>query len=153
MPLPHFASAADLVKSINGYFEYLDGEFHYEDKPGKTNHDDPVSQRKVYDREPEPATIAGFALYLGFNSIQALEDYAENGELSETLKWGRLRIEAHYERKLHAQSSTGAIFALKKMGWTDKPETKPAAQLPKTMQVEVLNSGPPPAGSEKEVVL
>jgi len=150
---PSFVDSPDMVKKINSYFDFLDGEFHYEDKPCKTNNDEPAPQRKVYDREPEPATLAGFALHLKFNSVQAFEDYVDIGELCETLRWGRLRIEAFYEKKLHAQSSTGAIFALKKMGWNDKPEPRPTEQIPKTIQVEVLNSGPAPAGNEKDVEL
>ncbi|MDP9080906.1 MAG: DNA-packaging protein [Bacteroidota bacterium] len=153
MSPPYFADSPHLVKCINSYFDYLDGEFHYEDKPGKVSADQPVPQRKVYDREPEPATLAGLALHLGFNSVQAFEDYVETGELSETLKWGRLRIEAYYEKKLHAQSSTGAIFVLKKMGWTDKYEPKPTVATPTVMDIVVHNSGPLPAGNEKDVVL
>jgi hypothetical protein len=31
-------------------------------------------------------------------------------------------MEAHYESKLNGQYSSGAIFALKNFGWTDKQE-------------------------------
>jgi len=154
MTHPNFTNAPHLVARIDAYFFSIEGEYHFEDKPGgKVTEDQPAPQHKVWDREPEPATFSALALHLGFNSLQAFDDYTGNGHLADTLKWGRLRIEASYEKKLHNQSATGAIFALKRMGWNDR-EDKPAGILPfKTIQVEILESGPPPAGSEKEVLL
>ena len=77
----------------------------------------------------------------------------ETGRFAEVLKWGHLRIEASYEKKLHAQSATGAIFALKNMGWNERSDNKPAEEVPKTVKVEIHESGPKPAESEKEVIL
>jgi hypothetical protein len=149
MPKPVFINADDLAARIDSYFTFIEGEYHLENKPGK----DTDVTIKVCDREPEPATFAGLTLYIGFNSRQAFDDYEQNGPFAETLKYGRLRIEASYEKKLHAQSSAGAIFALKSMGWNERAEVKTGEQLPKTMQVEIIESGPKTAGNEKDVVL
>jgi hypothetical protein len=154
MILSCFINKDALLAHINAYFSFIEGEYHLESKPGKIT-DEPAPTHKVWDRDPEPATFSGLALFLGFNSIRAFEDYIETGELSDVLKWGRLRIEASYERKLHAQSATGAIFALKYMGWNERTEAKQTGgeQLPKTIKVEILESGPKPAESERDVIL
>jgi len=154
MNQPYLASEASLTGRIADYFTFIEGEYHLENKPGKESKDQPAPAQKVWDREPQPATFSDLALHLGFNSLHAFENYIESGEYNEVLKWGRLRIEASYERKLHAQSATGAIFALKNMGWNEHTESKPQTeQFPKTLPVEVLLTGHEPAQSEKEVVL
>ncbi|ASU33152.1 terminase small subunit [Mucilaginibacter xinganensis] len=152
---PYFTDEAALLSKVDAYFNFIEGEYHLECKPGKEKEHKELHSPsiKVWDRDPEPATFAGLALFLGFSSINALDDYTDTGEYPEALKWGRLRVEASYEKKLHAQSATGAIFALKAMGWSDRGEGKSGAQGPKTIKVEVLESGPEPAESEKEVVL
>jgi len=149
----YLASEASLTSRINDYFIFIEGEYHLENKSGKESKDQPTPTQKIWDREPQPATFTDLALYLGFTSLQAFDTYTASGKYSETLKWGRLRIEASYERKLHAQSATGAIFALKNMGWNERTESKPQTEAPKTVTVTVLETGPRPAGSEKEVVL
>jgi hypothetical protein len=67
-------------------------------------------------------TITGLALALGFESRQSFYDYEKDGEFSYTIKKLRLTIEAGYESKLHENGCTGAIFALKNFGWSDKTE-------------------------------
>ena len=153
MNQPYLASEASLTSRINDYFIFIEGEYHLEEKPGKETKDQPAPTQKMWDREPQPATFTDLALHLGFTSLQAFDNYTENGKFNETLKWGRLRIEASYERKLHAQSAAGAIFALKNMAWNERGEAKQQPEGPKTVTVTVLDSGPRPAGSEKEVVL
>jgi hypothetical protein len=154
MPAPSFSNAEDLSRRINAYFDYNDGEFHMEEKSVKNPKDGPGPEQKIWDREPEPATFTGLALFLGFNSRQEFEDYENNGEFSTVLKLGRLRIEAGYEKKLHYQSPTGAIFALKNMGWNDKPEGK-NENIPviTTLNIEIHETGIKLAGSEKEIIL
>ena len=148
-----FTDKSDLTARINTYFNFIEGEYHLETKPGKETKEQPTPAQKVWDRDPEPATLAGLALSLGFNSIGAFDDYMERGEFAEVLKWAHLRIEASYEKKLHAQSAAGAIFALKNMGWNERKEIKPAEEQSHTLAVQVFESGPMPAESEKEVVL
>jgi hypothetical protein len=150
---PCFTDQHDLALSIDAYFNFIEGEYHLEIKPGKETKEHAAPTQKVWDRDPEPATFTALALFLGFNSIRAFDEYMANGDFAEVLKWAHLRIEASYEKKLHAQSAAGAIFALKNLGWNERSEGKPAEDEPKVIQVQILESGPKPAETEKEVML
>lgn len=82
---------------------------------------------KKCDDEETPYTVTGLALDLGFLSRQSIYDYAygkvgqENSELySYTTKKALLKVENYAEKKLYSNHSTGAIFALKNRGWSDK---------------------------------
>lgn len=68
-------------------------------------------------------TISGLAYYLGFASRQSFYDYEKKEGFSYTIKRARLFIEVEYEEQLQHGNTTGAIFALKNMGWKDKTET------------------------------
>lgn len=72
-------------------------------------------------------TISGLALYLGFSSRKAFYDYENKLEFSDTIKKARFRIENEYEKQLYNDKCTGAIFALKNLGWKDKTETEVTA--------------------------
>lgn len=74
-------------------------------------------------------TITGLALYLGFESRQSLYDYGNRNEYSYIIKRSQTRVEQEYEKKLHDGSCTGAIFALKNMGWKDKTETEHSGKV------------------------
>lgn len=105
---PIFKNAKQLAKKVDAYFEYIKGEFHGSGK------------KKVWDRQPEPATITGLVLYLGFTSRQSLTDYEEMNEVySDIIKYARTRVSHEYEKKLSEAKPTGSIFALKNMGWSD----------------------------------
>lgn len=67
-------------------------------------------------------TITGLCLYLGFESRQSFYAYELKPEFSYTIKKARLFIENEYEEMLATGNVTGAIFALKNFGWTDKQE-------------------------------
>jgi hypothetical protein len=113
-----------------------------------------ATKKPTWLREPEPPTITGLALFLGFDSLQIFEDYEKKGKFGAALKRGRLQIEAVYEKKLHQQAPAGAIFVLKTMGWQDKADAK-AASTPtvRTMKILIIETGPTPVSTEKEVVL
>ncbi len=139
-------TAIKLAEKADAYFSYIEGEYHLETVAGK--------EKKVTDREAEPATLAGLALFLGFNSRMDFEDYEQSGEFGHVLKRSRLRVEALYERKLHQQSPSGAIFALKTFGWKEKADDKTVNTGPaKSLKIEIIETGHQPVGSEKEVVL
>lgn len=104
-----------LISACDEYFEYIKGE-------AAKNKDDEIDYDR-WVREPEPATVTGLVLFLGFSSRQSLDDYAKKEEFSDIIKKARLRVENKYELKLHGTTNTGAIFALKNMGWKDKIET------------------------------
>lgn len=73
--------------------------------------------------DKKPITISGLAYYLGFDSRQSIYDYKEREEFSYILKRATFFVESQYEDKLSGTTPTGAIFALKNMGWRDKVET------------------------------
>jgi hypothetical protein len=145
-----FTTADELDVLIAQYFEHIKGVSHQEERPGKTVKSKPVKVT-VWDREPEPATVAGLALYLGFSSRQALELCEVKGKYASVLKRARLRIEELYEKKLHTQYTSGAIFALKSMGWNERTDTIELGNI--KLKIEIVQSGPQLAASEKEVVL
>ena len=76
----------------------------------------------VEDIKTETPTITGLAYYLGFDSRQSMYDYEEKKAFSYIIKRAKLRIEAYYEGLLMKQYSSGAIFALKNLGWSDRQE-------------------------------
>jgi DNA-packaging protein gp3 len=147
-----FQYCAELKKLIDDYFDYIEGDYYEAEKPAKDGKTTTIE--KIWDRDPEPPTLAGLMLFLGFTSRQLFDSYCTEGEFADVLNRGRLRIEACYEKKLHSQSATGAIFALKSLGWNEKPEiTKKDAEIFKTLKIEIIETGPTLAANEKEVVL
>jgi len=81
--------------------------------------------------------ITGLALFLGFESRQSFYDYEKMDGYSYAIKRARTRIELSYEIDLRKQSNSGAIFALKNMGWTDKQEVEQTVITPKAPVIEV----------------
>lgn len=69
-----------------------------------------------------PITWTGLALYMGFCSRAELGNYEDYNGFSYSVKRARMIVENAYETRLHGNSPTGAIFALKNMGWTDRQE-------------------------------
>lgn len=108
---PHFESPEDLKNKIEEYFE------------------SGVRTRTIFagkDKEPfnvPVPTITGLALYLGFESRQSFYDYEKRSQFSYIIKKARTFIEREYEEMLASGNVTGAIFALKNMGWTDRTQT------------------------------
>lgn len=149
-----FTTDRQLKALIAAYFKYIKGEYHLEDTPAKGKGGDEMVKQKIWDREPEAPTISGLAHYLGFDSRDAFNQYELTGEFASTLKRSRLRIEAEYEKKLHQQPSSGAIFALKNLGWHERVSTIADEQSPVCeLHIEVIEGTIPPASSEKEVSL
>jgi hypothetical protein len=113
-----------------------------------------LSNSKPKEHTALSPTIAGLALHIGFNSKDEFEEYERRGRFKAVVIQARLKIISYYESRLHYPSPTGAIFALKSMGWTDKP--KAVAKAPrkvKSITVKLVETGPKPASSEKEVQL
>ena len=67
-------------------------------------------------------TITGLVLSLGFCSRNSFYDYEKKPGFEYTVKRARTFIEKEYEEQLQQGNVTGAIFALKNMGWKDKTE-------------------------------
>lgn len=71
----------------------------------------------------ERATVTGLVYFLGFADKKSLRDYKEKELFSPLIKRMLLLVEKSYEMMLGDKSATGAIFALKNMGWIDKVNT------------------------------
>ena len=79
--------------------------------------------------EIEVPTITGLCLYAGFESRQSFYDYEKRDGFSYIIKRARLFIEKEYEENLSIGNTTGAIFALKNMGWFDKQELQHSGEI------------------------
>jgi len=146
-------TADELTNLIDQYFIYIKGKYRMTRTPPKKEGDKPT-RTKTWDREPEFATVSGLALFLGFSCRQLFDDYIRKGKYAEIVKRGCLRVEAFYESRLHQHSTSGAIFALKSMGWNEKHDSKPTDEgTPKTLSIKIIEAGPKPVNSEKEVNL
>ena len=77
-----------------------------------------------YEVQIPVPTITGLCIFLGFESRQSFYAYEKKEGFSYTIKKARLFIENEYEEMLAIGNTTGAIFALKNFGWTDKIETE-----------------------------
>lgn len=108
-----YETPEQLEQGIEDYFNSIVGEMH----KGK------------WVRFPEPATVTGLALFLGFSDRQSLYDYEKREEFSCIIKRGRSRVECEYEKRLSGQNAAGSIFALKNMGWKDKTEVEQSGSL------------------------
>src|SRR5690348_6148818 len=92
---PVFKTPKALAKKVDEYFIYIQGET----KEKKVKISDPqtgkvkLSHEIIILRNPEPATITGLVLFLGFASRQSLDDYAErNEEFSDIIARARVRV-------------------------------------------------------------
>ena len=79
-------------------------------------------QEYIDQNKESGLTITGLCYHCGFESRQSFYDLQKRDKFSYTIKRARLFIENFYELKLSDKFSTGAIFALKNLGWTDKQE-------------------------------
>lgn len=71
----------------------------------------------------ERPTITGMCLFLGYESRKSFDNQADrSSEFLYIVKRAKMVIEQAYEGLLTTVSVTGAIFALKNMGWSDKVE-------------------------------
>lgn len=110
---PYYKTSEELQSKIDEYFN--EGVKVKKIVIGKNSNKETIEI-------PVP-TISGLCYYLGFASRQSFYDYEKIEELSYTIKRARLFIEMEYEEQLQHGSTTGAIFALKNMGWIDKVES------------------------------
>jgi len=148
------STADEIIALTDEYFEYIQGDYKMVPNVAKNSKTGETTLEKEWMRQPEAALISELILKLGFNSRQDFDDYEYNGEFGWAVKRARLRIEAEYERRLHQQAPTGAIFALKSLGWNEK-QPHPA-QLDETstkLRIEIIHTGLQLANNEKDVIL
>jgi hypothetical protein len=109
---PYYKTSEELQEKINEYFN--GGLKKRTIIVGK-------GENKEAIEVPVP-TISGLAYFLGFESRKSFYDYESREGFLYTIKRARLFIEQEYEEQLQVGNTTGAIFALKNMGWIDKQE-------------------------------
>lgn len=96
--------------------------------------------------ESRPPTFNGLALALGYCSRTTLWENANSkSSISEPIKVAMSRIEEAYETRLHGNSPTGAIFALKNRGWTDSQSITLAGDESKPLAFKLVD--PPNASA------
>jgi hypothetical protein len=127
---PKFTSATKLQERIEDYFDTCRPKF----------------EGDILVSFGHP-TVTGLAYFLGFESRQSMYDYEKNEKFSYIIKRARLFIESKYEETLTSPiiKPTGAIFALKNMGWSDKPdneEISDALELYKEISDRLENGTP-----------
>ena len=117
---------------------------HYTD-PGQLE----AAIQEYFANDEGKKTITGLAYHLGFESRQSLYDYEQKGDFSYIIKRARLKVEIGYEEALSGQMCTGAIFALKNMGWRDNQRTELTGADGKDLNYNVtLNLGGQPNNNE-----
>lgn len=133
---PTFANPEQMMLRADEYFIYIQGEYELvmvdvpvKDKKGNVLRITQM-QEKEWTRFPEPPTITGMALFLGFTSRERFYAYQDKPEFESVVAKIRTRIEYEYEKRLNANNPTGAIFALKNMGWRDREEENPEGHKP-----------------------
>ncbi|MGY3211182.1 hypothetical protein [Mucilaginibacter sp. HD30] len=148
-----FNNRAELCTLVERYFKYIEGEYRIEKTAAKKADEEPTI-RKITIRDAEPATIAALVLHLGFNSREEFEALEEKGRYAAILKRARLQVEAAYEKRLLQPSPSGAMFALKNLGWYEKADTEKAVNgVSKKLTIEVIETGHKPVSDENEVIL
>lgn len=133
---PVFKNPKQLAKKVDLYFEYIEGESHTEiQKVGRKS-----IIVTVWDRYPEPATITGLVLYLGFNSRSSLDYFNKQQVFLDIITRARVRVEHEYEKRLALSASQGAMFALKNMGWKDMKSVELGGHDGKPLQVQAISN-------------
>ena len=127
---PIFSNTDDLAKKIDLYID---------DCPDTV----PCYTSDGVEFKKKVPTIAGMAFFLGFESRQSMYDYKnkDNG-FSYIIKRAMLYMERHYEQIIQGKAPTGAIFALKNQGWTDKTELEVKQSEPTVYNITYAGERP-----------
>lgn len=117
---PLFETPEEFNAKVDEYFDWIRGE---KETMCDSDDDGNPRDREVYTRWPEPPTITGLCLFLGFESRQSFYDYEKRDGFSYAVKRAKLRIELEYEKCVQSSKNpAGPIFVLKNLGWSDKQE-------------------------------
>lgn len=106
--------------------EYITGRPRHYDTPEQLAE----AMAAVFEDKDFDFTIMGLVIGLGFVSRQSFYDYEKEPAFSYVIKRGRALVEKAYEKKLSQKEVTGAIFALKNMGWKDRTEVEQTVTMP-----------------------
>jgi hypothetical protein len=92
---------------------------------------------RYFEQDP-PYTFAGLYLYLGVSESK-YKRLKKDPEYRDAIDYAHAKMQEQYEQKLMTTSPTGAIFALKNMGWSDTAKIEMAVDG--QMSVEQLLKG------------
>lgn len=81
------------------------------------------------ERNNEKPLVTGLCLHLGFSCRETLDEYQRRPAFTDIVKRARTLVEHRYEHDLDKDKPTGAIFALKNMGWKDGREVSVHGQI------------------------
>jgi hypothetical protein len=96
-------------------------------------------------------TVTGLSRALGFATRKGLFDYRRREEFEYVANRAVLRVEESYEEMLDGQFVTGAIFALKNMGWSDQIEKKiETTHRIEKIEIELIPPKPRPPAIDAE---
>ena len=126
---PFFNNPEELETKVEEYFIWVKGEYEERSGDRTITKKDGTIINETYTywftiRERETPSVTGLAMFLGFESRQSMYDYEKKAEFSYSIKKALLKVENTYEGGLWQEKPTGAIFALKNMGWVDSKEIK-----------------------------
>lgn len=74
---------------------------------------------KRYFEGEGPFTFSGLYLFLGVSKSK-YQKLKKDPNYRDAIDYAQAKMEQQYEEKLMTGSPTGAIFALKNMGWSDQ---------------------------------
>ncbi len=118
---------------IDDYFEWILGEQGEKEEKVLTDDGEKIMKVPYWIRRPEPPTVSGLSLHLGFADKSSLYDYKEKDCFSHSIKRAISRIEKHHEIKVaYGDKCTGNIFALKNFGWKDKTHQEHSGSIETT---------------------
>lgn len=110
-----YKTPEEMQAKIDEYFETKCKTILIRDEYGKPL----VTSKGIPVVELNPPTVAGLALFLGFDDRRSLYDYKDKPEFTHTIKKAISRVEEYAEKQLTTGGATGAIFWLKNHGWAD----------------------------------
>jgi hypothetical protein len=124
-----YATPEEMYIEIEGYFKWIQGEYEIRKTKVPAGNDKGyiIVDEEVCIRKPEPPTITGMCLYLGFFSGRAgLERYKyDHAGFVDVVNYGISRVANGYEANLHGAKCFGSTFALTNIqadSWKQKQE-------------------------------
>lgn len=132
-------SVKAMQEAIDAYFESCKGE--------KLTDDDGNLVRDKYGVpiivDAKPPTVTGLALALGFTGRQALIDYQNRPEFTDTVTRAKAMCEEYAERRLYdKEGANGAKFSLScNFGWKAADSTEERGESGVVLMPEVKDDG------------
>lgn len=138
-----------MIERLDGYFEYIKGEKEMRKTQVPANNRNGYIEidEEVWIRQPEPPTVTGMCLFLGFSGRSALTKYkTEHTGFVDVIKWALACVAHGYEKNLHTRNCLGSMFALKNIAaedWKDKTEVKTDMIHKVIEEIEYVVPNPP----------